>query len=109
MAITITLNFTPAPPPSGKTFKVLQVKLTDAGGALQTKQFDAAQIQAVAVAQPDGSYALPVTFSGVAVGPYTVTAQSIDAMNAGYGPTATGGGTVALADGAWFPAPVAFV
>jgi hypothetical protein len=109
MAITVTLNFTPAPPPAGKAFKALRVKVTDAGGASQQQDLIAASIQAAAVVQPDGSYNLPVTFSGVAVGPYTVTAQSLDTMNALYGPIATGGGVVSLTDGAWYPAPVSFV
>jgi hypothetical protein len=108
MSLTINLNFTPAPPPAGQTFVSLVVRLTDAGGTLRMQEFTQAQIQAQAVEQPDGSYNLPVTYATVAVGPYTVTAQA-KSVSGGYGPTASGSGTVSLADGAWIPAPVAFV
>jgi hypothetical protein len=105
----VTLKFTPTPPPAGKTFSKLRVILTDAGGAERKVDLTQAQVQASAQPQPDGSYLLPVTIENVAVGPYTVISQAFDQNNSGYGTTASGTGTVSLADGVWYPAPVSFV
>ena len=64
----ITLQFTPAAPPANKTFGVLLVRLTDAGGTVRERRFTAEEIAADAVAQPDGTFLLPVNMDA-AVGP----------------------------------------
>jgi hypothetical protein len=110
MSLTISLKFTPAAPVVGKSFALLRVELTDSGNTVRRVDFSAAQIQAQATPNEDGSYNLPVTFATVGVGAYTVKAQAIDSSSGtGYGPIATANGAVSLADGVWIPAPVAFV
>ncbi len=105
----VTLKFSAAPPPSGSTFDHLKVVLTDAAGALKTVNVSQAQIASDAVLQPDGTYLLPVTFTNVGVGPYTVTAQAINSGGIPFGPIASGSGTVSLTEGVWYASPTAFV
>jgi hypothetical protein len=106
---TITVKFNAAPPPANQVFQVLRVQLTDAGGTVNKKDLFKADIEAAAVAQPDGSYQLPVAFTAAAVGPYTVTAQAFNSLGTAMGPAVSGSGTIALSDGVWYPAPSAFV
>jgi hypothetical protein len=107
VSITVNVNFVAAPPPNNTNFKLLRVKLTDAGGALFQQEILKADVTANAVLQPDGSYSLPVTFSGVGVGPYTITAQAASDIGP-FGPIASGSGTVSLADGVWYASPTSF-
>jgi hypothetical protein len=109
MAITINLKFNPVAPVAGQGFSKLLVELTDAGGTVRKVEFTQAQIQAAATDNGDGSYTLPVTFTTVGAGAYTVKAQALNVALQGYGPIATAEGVVSLTDGVWIPAPVEFV
>ncbi len=105
--LTVTVKFVPAAPASGKTLSHLRTTVVDAGGTSRNVDKSAAQIAAEAVLQPDGSYTLAVQFPVVAVGPYTLTAQAMDTTGGAMGAPFTSSGTVALADGVWFPQVVA--
>jgi hypothetical protein len=104
----VIVKFNAAPPVPGNTFSRLRCILTDAGGNVKQVEVPAATVAAQAQLEADGSYTLPVEFTGVAVGPYTVTAQAVNTNNTTYGPVGSGSGNVALADGVWYPAPTGF-
>lgn len=99
--VTVTLNANVAALPAGKSFNLLRVTLTDAGGP---HQFDmnAAYISAHAVDQGNGSFAIPCSFSGVAPGTYTVKAQAYDVDGLPLGSEGSGTGTMPAGLGAGF-------
>lgn len=103
---SIVLKFTPAPPPTGRTFSLVGINGTDGGGGAIHKQFTAAEIAAQSVAQPDGSYLMTVDLGQLAVGPFSVTAQGWGTDSSPMGPAITASGNVSLADGVWYPQPV---
>jgi hypothetical protein len=107
----VNLCFTPGPKPA-TGFHRLNVTAKDAGGAEQKQAFSQTQLTAQAVAQPDGSYLLPIVFSPLAVGTCHLTAQCsyLDANNfeRAFGPVAAADMEVPLSEGAWVPVPVSF-
>lgn len=102
----VVIIFNAAPPPSGQSFQLLRVKLTDAGSTDHIVDLLSAQITAGAVQQPDGTYQISVNFTNLAIGPYVVDAQCLDQNGNPLGPVATSSGNVSLADGVWYPSPV---
>jgi hypothetical protein len=110
--MNLNLKFQAAAKPA-TGFTKLKINAKDSGGVDRFVEFTAAEIQAAAQSQGDGTYLLPASIGGVGVGPCHLTATCYYTDASGFlkpfGNVASADIDVPLSEGDWYPAPVAFV
>ncbi len=106
--VDVTINCPLAPLPSGKTLAYLKVELVDVTGAVRMQQITAAQIQSIATPGANNSIDIPVQFTLVPAGNYTVRANAVDAGGGALGTQQLSSGNMPANLGASFPQPGSF-
>lgn len=104
--MNFNITFTPAAPADGAVFGQLRLTITDSAGASHETAKNAARVDAEKIDNGDGSYTVPMTINGVAVGPYTAQVVSLSQQGNTMGDTISISGSITIEEGgAWFAQP----